>query len=113
MPFPSPGDLPNPGIEPESPALTGGFFITEPTEKSNGYGDIYIYLHTYIYISPFHPGITVNIFASIGKMEEEEGRKNGETEGEKERKRKGFGKLYEKALSFLPFAEDGVSSGMI
>ena len=28
-PFPSPGDLPNPGIEPTSPALAGGFFTTE------------------------------------------------------------------------------------
>ena len=28
--FPSPGDLPNPGIEPKSPALAGGFFSTEP-----------------------------------------------------------------------------------
>ena len=27
--FPSPGDLPNPGIEPMSPALAGGFFTTE------------------------------------------------------------------------------------
>ena len=26
LPFPSPGDLPNPGIEPRSPSLTGGFF---------------------------------------------------------------------------------------
>ena len=30
MPFPSPGDLPNPGIEPMSPALAGGFCTTEP-----------------------------------------------------------------------------------
>ena len=29
LPFPSPRDLPNPGIEPMSPALAGGFFITE------------------------------------------------------------------------------------
>ena len=29
VPFPSPGDLPDPGIEPESPALAGGFFTTE------------------------------------------------------------------------------------
>ena len=28
--FPSPRDLPNPGIEPMSPALAGGFFTTEP-----------------------------------------------------------------------------------
>ena len=28
--FPSPGDLPNPGIKPASPALAGGFFTTEP-----------------------------------------------------------------------------------
>ena len=27
--FPSPGDLPNPGIKPMSPALAGAFFITE------------------------------------------------------------------------------------
>ena len=26
FPFPSPGDLPNPGIEPGSPALSGRFF---------------------------------------------------------------------------------------
>ena len=26
VPFPSPGDLPDPGIEPTSPALAGGFF---------------------------------------------------------------------------------------
>ena len=26
LPFPSPGDLPNPGNEPASPALAGGFF---------------------------------------------------------------------------------------
>ena len=29
LPFPSPGDLPDPGIEPESPALLGRFFTTE------------------------------------------------------------------------------------
>ena len=37
--FPSPGDLPNPGIEPASlvsPALAGGFFTTEPPGKPTG-----------------------------------------------------------------------------
>ena len=33
FPFPSPEDLPNPGIEPGSPALAGGFFTTEPPGK--------------------------------------------------------------------------------
>ena len=28
LPFPSPGNLPDPGIEPKSPALTDGFFTT-------------------------------------------------------------------------------------
>jgi len=30
LPFPSPGELPDPGIEPVSPALAGRFFTTEP-----------------------------------------------------------------------------------
>ena len=33
LPFPSPRDLPDPGIEPASPALAGGFFTTEPPGK--------------------------------------------------------------------------------
>ena len=35
LPFPSLGDLPEPGIELVSPALAGGFFITEPPGKPN------------------------------------------------------------------------------
>ena len=30
LPFPPPGDLPNPGVERMSPALASGFFTTEP-----------------------------------------------------------------------------------
>ena len=30
LPFPSPGDLPDPEIELASPALAGGFLTTEP-----------------------------------------------------------------------------------
>ena len=33
LPFPFPGDLPDPGIEPMSPALTGGFFTSELSGK--------------------------------------------------------------------------------
>ena len=38
-PFPSPGDLPNPGIKPTSPAspaLAGRLFTTEPPRKPSG-----------------------------------------------------------------------------
>ena len=43
LPFPSPGNLPNPGIEPQSPAVqvvsafTGRFFTTEPPGKPRMY----------------------------------------------------------------------------
>ena len=35
LPFPPPGDLPDPRIEPMSPALAGGCFTTEPPGKPN------------------------------------------------------------------------------
>ena len=41
LPFPFPGDLPDPGIEPTSPvvspAFSGGFFTTEPPRKPCSY----------------------------------------------------------------------------
>ena len=33
LPFPTPGDLPEPGMEPVSPALAGRFFTAKPPEK--------------------------------------------------------------------------------
>ena len=39
LPFPTPGDLPDPGIEPESPefpALAGVFFTTAPIHSKIG-----------------------------------------------------------------------------
>ena len=36
LPFPSPGDLPKPGIEPKYLALAGRFFITEPPGSPSG-----------------------------------------------------------------------------
>ena len=35
LPLPTPGARPDPGIEPASPALAGGFFTTEPSGKSS------------------------------------------------------------------------------
>ena len=34
LPFPPPGDLPNPGLETVSPSLAGRFFTTVPPGKS-------------------------------------------------------------------------------
>ena len=33
MPFPSPGDLPNPGTEPRSPSLQADLLLSEPPGK--------------------------------------------------------------------------------
>ena len=44
LPFPSPGDPPDPGIETASPALAGRFFTTEPPGKPC----ISLYIHTHI-----------------------------------------------------------------
>ena len=37
LPFPSPGDLPDPGIEPRSPALQADALTSEPPGKPNDY----------------------------------------------------------------------------
>ena len=41
LPFPSLGDLPHPGIKPESPALAGEFFTTETPGKPIYYGEVF------------------------------------------------------------------------
>ena len=46
LPFPSPGDLPNPGIEPMSPVLACGFFTTEPPAKPKGVSLALLYRET-------------------------------------------------------------------
>ena len=41
LPFPSPGDLPDPRIKPSSPALAGELFTTEPPGKPKWVLNIY------------------------------------------------------------------------
>ena len=53
LPFPTPGDLPNPGIEPVSPALAGEFFTTEPVEKFLLYSELPP--NTSFFINTTHP----------------------------------------------------------
>jgi len=51
LPFPPPGDFPNPGIKPPSPALAGTFFTTEPPRKPTEFG----YEHVKIEINLRYP----------------------------------------------------------
>ena len=58
LPFPSLGDLPNPGIEPGSPTLEADTLTSEPPEKP--------YIHTYIYIKLFtHEILGKSMTASV------------------------------------------------
>ena len=49
LPFASPGDLPNPGTEPTSPALADGFFITETPGKPCAFLRIPYYSETTVF----------------------------------------------------------------
>ena len=42
LPFPSPGDLPDPGIEPRSPALQADALTSEPPGKPKSSTEIHI-----------------------------------------------------------------------
>jgi len=63
LPFPLPGDLPNPGIEPRSltsPALAGGFFTTSAT------WEVFLYTHSFEFFTPsYHDEVAVSCRAII------------------------------------------------
>ena len=78
LPFPPPGDLPDPGIKPVSPALAGGFLTTEPLGDptpslfymvnpclSIPYIVVYVcYSHTPSFsLPPLPPLVTVSLFS--------------------------------------------------
>ena len=50
LPFPAPGNLPDPGIKSASPALAGRFFTTEAPGKPiiNSHGSIFINFKTHV-----------------------------------------------------------------
>ena len=62
LPFPSPGHLPDPGIELRSPALAGGFFTNEPWEASVSFNREHIFLHNH----------STNIFLRMNRIFNEE-----------------------------------------
>ena len=50
LPFPSSGDLPDPGIEPRSPALQADALTSEPSGKPDGYTVSLYFLMTIAFI---------------------------------------------------------------
>ena len=58
LPFPSPGDLPDAGIEPRSPALQADALPSEPPGKLSL--SIYMYIHIHFQIL-FHYGLSQDI----------------------------------------------------
>ena len=65
LPFPSPGDLPHPGIKPMSPTLTGRFFTTEPPRRPQ-YGGTDITFYTcFDYISNFRRSLIRRVKISL------------------------------------------------
>ena len=70
LPFPPPGDLPDPGIKPTSPASpasAGGFFITAPPRKplklsTSGFNPVLIYIVQKFFIFHLNPSIKHLLF---------------------------------------------------
>ena len=54
LPFPSPGDLPDPGIEPRSPSLHADALTSEPPEDKTKAEDLTILVNSFIYSSNNH-----------------------------------------------------------
>ena len=52
LPFPSPGDLPNPGIEPRSPALEADALTSEPPGKPTHKSCTQTHTHKILYTVP-------------------------------------------------------------
>ena len=62
--FPSPGNLPNPGFEPRSPALQVDFLSAEPPEKTNNLGGIPNCSSQWLYSTGEH-GLWVSILYNL------------------------------------------------
>ena len=68
LPCPSPGDLPDPGIEPESlrsPASAGRVFTTSATWEAPKHVDGCMYIDTYVHIDAFYVYVCMCTFICI------------------------------------------------
>ena len=69
LPFTIPGDLPDPGLEPESLALTGRFFVTVPPGKPmvNHYVDCMFMSPQNPYVEALIPSVMVIGCGTFGR----------------------------------------------
>ena len=63
LPFPSPGDLPNPGIEPGSPTLQADALLSEPSGKLYG-----IFKYKVLDLLPYGAFINISLVDLLKKM---------------------------------------------
>ena len=62
LPFPSPGDLPNPGIDPRSPTLQADSLLSEPPGKLWENPDLFLWLMFILFVftgdsTPYNPWV--------------------------------------------------------
>ena len=60
-PFPSPGDLPNPGIKPRSPALQADSLPAEPPVSN-------LIVHQHVWIKKMSYRYTVDYYSDVKRM---------------------------------------------
>ena len=68
LPFPSPGDLPDPGIEPGSPTLQADTLTSEPPGKPSIVYKMLIYRENWMHLS-LQPPMNLYTFQNVGKIE--------------------------------------------
>ena len=69
LPFPPPGDVPYPEIEPSSPTLAGRFFTTEPTGKLGTLECMYLFIFfRYMSRSGISESYDNSIFSFLRKL---------------------------------------------
>jgi len=68
LPFPSPGNLSYPEMEPASPALAGRFFITEPPGRNSWEPWIFSWKHSLYLSTLFLISWSISWFPSFSKL---------------------------------------------
>ena len=69
LPFPSPGELPDPGIKPRSPTLHGGALTSEPWERL--IRGVFLNKLWYLHIICYYAAIKIRFWTVIQLLEEE------------------------------------------